>query len=73
MLEGNPQIYAYIRRSEGQAALVVCNFSKQKQSIDLSSWRTERTQLLLANYKDACVSLEKNTTLRPYEVLVYLL
>ncbi|MFJ8267443.1 alpha-glucosidase [Peribacillus asahii] len=73
VLEDDPQIYAYIRRSEGQAALVVCNFSKQKQSIDLSSWRTERTQLLLANYKDAFVSLEKNTTLRPYEVLVYLL
>ncbi|AZV41654.1 glycoside hydrolase family 13 protein [Peribacillus asahii] len=73
VLEDDPQIYAYIRRSEGQAALVVCNFSKQKQSIDLSSWRTEPTQLLLANYKDAFVSLEKNTTLRPYEVLVYLL
>ncbi|USK60705.1 glycoside hydrolase family 13 protein [Peribacillus asahii] len=72
VLEDNPQIYAYIRRSEGQEALIVCNFSKQKQSIDLSSWRTERTQLLLANYKDACVSLEKNTTLRPYEFLIYL-
>ncbi|MEH6947464.1 alpha-glucosidase [Bacillus sp. JJ634] len=73
VLEDDPQIYAYIRRSEGQAALVVCNFSKQKQSIDLSSWCTERTQLLLANYKDAFVSIEKNATLRPYEVLVYLL
>jgi len=29
VLEDDQQIYAYIRRSAGQAALVVCNFSKQ--------------------------------------------
>ena len=69
LLPEDPAVYAYTRSLGEEKLLILCNFSREEQKVDLpASCKEENPEVLIANYKDP--SLERET-LRPYEAVVY--
>ena len=68
LLEEDPKLFAYRRRSEEARLLVVCNFSADTVHDPLfgEEWGG---RLLVSNYPDSSV----RETLRPYEARIILL
>lgn len=69
LLPEDPAVYAYTRSLGEEKLLILCNFSREEQKVDLpASCKEENPEVLITNYKDP--SLERET-LRPYEAVVY--
>ncbi|MBE6959770.1 MAG: alpha-glucosidase [Ruminococcaceae bacterium] len=65
LLPEDPNIFAYIRKTEKETLLVVCNFSNKEQAVDGISV-PKNARCLLSNYADTAEAL------RPYEAKMYL-
>ena len=65
LLPSDRHIFAYLRKTEAQTLLVICNFSADIQSLEEIAV-PETAQCLLRNYPD------RAAVLRPYEAMVYL-
>ncbi|WP_299091267.1 alpha,alpha-phosphotrehalase [uncultured Metabacillus sp.] len=75
LLQDDPQLFAYVRKTENEKLLVVNNFYEAKTTFELP----EHVQVdgysrkqLISNYPDSVDSFE-NMELRPYESVVYYL
>ncbi|MGM7723484.1 alpha,alpha-phosphotrehalase [Metabacillus sp. Hm71] len=75
LLQDDPQLFAYVRKTENEKLLVVNNFYEAKTTFKLP----EHVQVdgysskqLISNYPDSVDSFE-NMELRPYESVVYYL
>jgi oligo-1,6-glucosidase len=74
ILPEHEQIYAYIRRYEGQTLLVMLNFSKEKPVFELPGEITyQEKQLFIHNYEVNHTESIERITLQPYEARAYLL
>ncbi len=73
LLAGHPQIWAYVRRANGQTLLVVSNFYGEPVEFALPAERQSREgRLLLGNYPDS-PARPQSCKLRPYESLIWLM
>ncbi|MGL5347194.1 MAG: glycoside hydrolase family 13 protein [Peptostreptococcaceae bacterium] len=73
LLAEDENIYAYTRALNDIKLLVMCNFSKSKQSVKFEDEIVYKSkELLISNYDEIDVDIN-NTSLRPYEARVYLL
>jgi oligo-1,6-glucosidase len=74
ILPDHEQIYAYVRRYEGQTLLVLLNFSSEQSVFELPSEvsYTER-KLFIHNYEVNDEETIDNIKLKPYEARAYLL
>jgi trehalose-6-phosphate hydrolase len=73
ILEEHPEIFAYIRNSQGEKLLIVTNFyGKETEFVLPESVETNgyKANILLSNYHDSSFNFEK-LTLRPYESIIY--
>ena len=70
--EENPHVYTYLRETEGETLLVLCNFSALEQTAAHVGTLVSRRNCLrlIGNYEP---ELSATDTLRPYEAKVYLL
>ncbi|MCZ0752220.1 alpha,alpha-phosphotrehalase [Aeromonas enteropelogenes] len=72
LLTGHPQIWAYVRRANGQTLLVVSNFYGEPVYFTLpEELATGKGRLLLGNYPDS-PARPQSCMLRPYESLIWL-
>lgn len=70
LLEEDPSVYAYTRTLGEQKLLVVCNFTKEKQTMEVPKEFAEKdAQVWISNYAD--VKMAEILTLRPYEAAVF--
>lgn len=70
--KANPNVYAYLREGEGQAMLILLNFSASPAQVRIAR-SLARATLQLSNYKEAPL-LDKGKarfTLKPYQAAVY--
>lgn len=73
LLKDHPRIWAYLRRTEKEALLVVNNFYGEEtefalpEGLDWTGWTSE---ILISNYADSPEEY-KHIWLRPYESIVY--
>ena len=66
--KNSSKVYTYSREDKRQKLLVLCSFSDKTTKMKIpTGFDMSKAQLMLSNYKD-----ETTTTLRPYEVKVYL-
>ena len=65
LLPSDPHIFAYVRRTDRENLLVVCNFSDKEQPLD-GIRVPENAECLLSNYAGTA------KVLRPYEANIYL-
>ena len=66
--KNSSKVYTYSREDKRQKLLVLCSFSDKTTKMKIpQGFDMSKAQLMLSNYKD-----ETTTTLRPYEVKVYL-
>ena len=66
--KNSSKVYTYSREDKRQKLLVLCSFSDKTTKMKIpAGFDMSKAQLMLSNYKD-----ETTTTLRPYEVKVYL-
>ncbi|MFQ2858957.1 alpha,alpha-phosphotrehalase [Aeromonas caviae] len=73
LLTGHPQIWAYVRRANGQTLLVVSNFYGEPVEFALPAERQSgEGRLLLGNYPDS-PARPQSCKLRPYESLIWLM
>ncbi|MFQ2648263.1 alpha,alpha-phosphotrehalase [Aeromonas caviae] len=73
LLTGHPQIWAYVRRANGQTLLVVSNFYGEPAAFELpAELAGGKGQLLLGNYPDS-PARPQSCKLRPYESLIWLM
>ncbi|MFQ2778040.1 alpha,alpha-phosphotrehalase [Aeromonas caviae] len=73
LLAGHPQIWAYVRRANGQTLLVVSNFYGKPAAFELpAELAGGKGQLLLGNYPDS-PARPQSCKLRPYESLIWLM
>lgn len=73
LLAGHPQIWAYVRRANGQTLLVVSNFYGEPVEFALpAELAGGKGQLLLGNYPDS-PARPQSCKLRPYESLIWLM
>jgi oligo-1,6-glucosidase len=74
ILKDHEQIYAYVRKYEGQTLLVILNFSKEQPLFELPNEITyQEKQLFIHNYEVNEEEAMEEITLRPYEARAYLL
>ena len=67
VLEQDPHIFAYLRRSESETWLVAANLSEERLPADtLAQYAGERPEFLISNYGRG----EMNGDLRPYEAFI---
>jgi oligo-1,6-glucosidase len=66
----NPDVFAYVRRGEGESLLVVLSFSGQETSYALPSG-VAPSELLLGNYAVPASEAKGALRLRPWEARVY--
>lgn len=67
ILEEDPHIFAYLRRSEKECWLVAANLSEETVSAeDLRAFAGKKQQILIANYENTDLSQK----LRPYEAFM---
>ncbi|MFQ9922740.1 MAG: glycoside hydrolase family 13 protein [Beduini sp.] len=69
--EENPNTYMYTRTLEQQQLLVMCNFTDQKQTVEIPNDLLKEAKVLITN--DVEKPLEKIMTLNPYESVTYIL
>ncbi len=73
LLTGHPQIWAYVRRTNGQTLLVVSNFYGEPVEFALpAELQSGEARLLLGNYPDS-PARPQSCKLRPYESLIWLM
>ena len=73
LLTGHPQIWAYVRRANGQTLLVVSNFYGEPVEFALpAELQSGEGRLLLGNYPDS-PARPQSCKLRPYESLIWLM
>ncbi|MFQ2750722.1 alpha,alpha-phosphotrehalase [Aeromonas caviae] len=73
LLAGHPQIWAYVRRANGQTLLVVSNFYGEPVEFALpAELQSGEGRLLLGNYPDS-PTRPQSYKLRPYESLIWLM
>ncbi|MFQ2624187.1 alpha,alpha-phosphotrehalase [Aeromonas caviae] len=73
LLAGHPQIWAYVRRANGQTLLVVSNFYGEPVGFALpAELANGEGRLLLGNYPDS-PARPQSCKLRPYESLIWLM
>ncbi|MEL3916194.1 alpha,alpha-phosphotrehalase [Aeromonas caviae] len=73
LLTGHPQIWAYVRRANGQTLLVVSNFYGEPVAFALpAELQSGQGRLLLGNYPDS-PARPQSCKLRPYESLIWLM
>ncbi|MEI4961771.1 alpha,alpha-phosphotrehalase [Aeromonas caviae] len=73
LLTGHPQIWAYVRRADGQTLLVVSNFYGEPVAFELpAELANGEGRLLLGNYQDS-PTRPQSCKLRPYESLIWLM
>ena len=73
LLTGHPQIWAYVRRADGQTLLVVSNFYGEPVEFALpAELQSGEARLLLGNYPDSPAH-PQSCKLRPYESLIWLM
>ncbi|MCD8231152.1 MAG: alpha-glucosidase [Clostridiales bacterium] len=76
LLPDSEEIYAYLRRYEGQTLLVVCSFTEKKQIFEVPGELVNKDgNLLISNYETADDERGKGVSvlsLRPYEADVIL-
>lgn len=73
LLTGHPQIWAYVRRTNGQTLLVVSNFYGEPVEFALpAELQSGEGRLLLGNYQDS-PTRPQSCKLRPYESLIWLM
>ncbi len=73
LLTGHPQIWAYVRRANGQTLLVVSNFYGKPVGFALpAELANGEGRLLLGNYPDS-PARPQSCKLRPYESLIWLM
>lgn len=73
LLTGHPQIWAYVRRADGQTLLVVSNFYGEPVEFALpAELQSGEGRLLLGNYPDN-PARPQSCKLRPYESLIWLM
>ena len=65
LLPEDPNVFAYLRQTEEENLLVICNFSDKQQLLE-EICVPENAKLLLGNYA------EQSQALRPYEARMYL-
>ena len=61
----------YTRTLDQQQLLVMCNFTDQKQTVEIPNDLLKEAKILITN--DAEKPLEKIMTLNPYESITYIL
>lgn len=70
--EDDEKVYAYFRESEKEKLLVVCNFTEENLTRDLTAYVGDvEGKLLLSNYKNAEEAMPAELLLRPYGAYVY--
>ncbi|MFQ6860438.1 MAG: glycoside hydrolase family 13 protein [Beduini sp.] len=69
--EENPNTYMYTRTLEQQQLLVLCNFTDQKQTVEIPNDLLKEAKVFITN--DIEKPLEKIMTLNPYESVTYIL
>lgn len=67
LLPESKQVFAYLRKSENQTLLVICNFTAQPAELPPSLLLPHGAGILCKNYPD-----DIGTVLRPYEAVMYL-
>jgi oligo-1,6-glucosidase len=70
LLPQDPAVYAFTRTLDGDALLVVGNFTGDHQDIDLAAMSGTWAELVLGNYPDAAAPMSTHLRLRPWEALV---
>jgi oligo-1,6-glucosidase len=74
ILPDHDQIYAYVRRYEGQILLVMLNFSSEKPVFELpTDVNYEDKRLFIHNYEVSNDESIEKIELKPYEARVYML
>jgi oligo-1,6-glucosidase len=72
LLEMHEQIYAFLRKLDGERWLVILNFSAETPVFALpSDIEYDRAELIIANYATSELDDPRLVTLRPYEARVY--
>ncbi len=64
LLKENESVIAYLRKSDKETLLVVCNFYDQNQVVELDNFTVK--ELIISNYDQSPINL-KSLELRPYE------
>ncbi|WP_079514357.1 alpha,alpha-phosphotrehalase [Rossellomorea marisflavi] len=73
ILEGDPQLFAYVRNGEDEKLLVVNNFYGTDatftlpEEVNVNGWKSD---ILLSNYEDSA-NVYTHMNLRPYESVVF--
>ena len=72
LLPDHPEIFAYLRKGEGETLLVICNFGGGEPLFSLPEGLRGRPRtLLLSNLEQAPAAWEDSLRLQPYEALLY--
>lgn len=70
----NEKIYAYLRTSEKESFVVLCNFTDEPISYHVDDKvKAEKSKLVISNYEDALEEFSNNIVLKPYGAYVYLI
>lgn len=73
MLKTEKNIFAYIRKYEGQKMLVLCSFSEHEMAFRApTDFKLSEAELVLSNYETNPV-IHNGFFTRPYETRVYLI
>ena len=69
LMEDSPAVFAYMRTLGEQKLLVLCNFTKEEQTIDIPAQeRCSTGEVMISNYdREQAEDIE---TLKPYEAVV---
>ncbi|AUJ25038.1 glycoside hydrolase family 13 protein [Virgibacillus dokdonensis] len=70
LLEDNEEIFAYTRKHQEDTLLVVCNFTDQQQTCELSNV-PESKEILITNEPTKTMHSVRQFTLHPYEAFIY--
>lgn len=73
ILEDDRDIFAYIRRYDGEILVVINNFYTRERILDLSEFmdiEKYKVSILISNYRDSTEDMT-NIHLRPYESIAY--
>ena len=71
-LEDDQHIFAYSRNDGKQTALIINNFSREEQAVELPDFAGKEMEMILSNYEKK--DRQSNPfLLSPYETVVYLL
>ena len=66
------KVYAYLRRADDEALVVLCNFSDEEVAFELPAEVTwDASELVISNEPDAAPELARTVTLAPYAAHVY--